>query len=595
MTHRSSRRRRVVALTAAGLAIGLATAGAVVGTGSGAAAASDDAPADCAVPLPVSEIADGDIVHGLTVTKGTTPTGFTGEVLGILHDGIAPDIDMIMIDLDMPAFDRSGGVWQGMSGSPVYGTDNRLLGAVAYGLSWGPSRIAGITPYEFMDDYLTAPPTTVRLGKADARVVAERAGVTERQAAQGFEALPMPLGVAGVSARRLAQARTKGPAFLHKDTYVLGRSGADAAGPETIVPGGNLAASASYGDITFAGVGTATDVCDGEVVGFGHPLFGLGSTTLGLHPADAIFIQPESLGSPFKVANISPVAGTITDDRLTGVTGFFGAAPPASEVSSSVTYGERSRTGSTAVSVPEALPDATFFQLLVNQDRVLDGTYKGTSVQGWTIMGQDGSTPFELAFEDRFTGSGLGFESAYGVADLAYSLISIDGVTIDSLAVDADVTDSLERSEISSVQQRVGESWVKVSRRKPVKVEPGRSVKVRILLEGSAGSMAVPVPAIKVPRRAAGRAVLLVQGGDSLYSSFYGSTVAEIRSKVRNALRHDEIRVQLGTPDKIDQGDEYGEFFFRKPAAPKSFAVTRTLGPREHVVGGSKTITVKIG
>ena len=66
-----------------------------------------------------------------------------------------------------------------------------------------------------------------------------------------------------------------------------------AAGPETIVAGGNLAASVSYGDITQAGVGTATSVCNGKVVGFGHPMAFLGKTTLTMHPADALYIQED--------------------------------------------------------------------------------------------------------------------------------------------------------------------------------------------------------------------------------------------------------------------------------------------------------------
>ena len=93
-------------------------------------------------------------VDGLTVSRGTEPEEFTGTVLGVLTDGISPGVDMIIADLDSPAIDAAGGIWQGMSGSPVYAEDGRLLGAVSYGLSYGPSPIAGITPFEAMDDYL---------------------------------------------------------------------------------------------------------------------------------------------------------------------------------------------------------------------------------------------------------------------------------------------------------------------------------------------------------------------------------------------------------------------------------------------------------
>ncbi len=605
MSPRLARRRSgIVALTCAGLTL---SAGALGSFGSTAAAAPTeqlaDPVADCAVPFPVSEIAKGDLVDGLTVVSGTDPVGFTGEVLGILEDGIAPDLDMIMIDLDMAAFDETGGVWQGMSGSPVYADDGRLIGAVAYGLSWGPSEIAGITPFEEMDDYLaTAPSTKVRLSGPQARLVAERAGVTERQAAQGFRELPMPMGVAGVSARRLEQAQTRGPKFLEKDTYVLGRAGADAAGPETIVAGGNLAASAAYGDIMFAGVGTATSVCNGDVVGFGHPLYQLGATTEGLHPADAIYIQPESLGSPFKVANIGEIAGTITQDQLTGITGTFGPIPDSATISSTVTYGAANRTGVTKVPVPDALPDATFYQLLTNTDRVLGGNPKGTSVQSWTVSGDDEGTPFELAFTDRYTGNDLLWEPTFQLADLTWSLNNIAGVTIDSVTADNTVTDELATHRVGIVQQKVAGEWVRVSGSDPVRTKAGGTVRLRVMVAGTAGKQTLTVPPISIPKKASGRAQLSVFGGNSGYTYFYGRSVEVLQKQIESAVRHDEIEVTLGTNGGGRGGEDF-EFFFRGPgkgsapaeeAAPKSFSRSATLGPLDHVVDGYKSIKVKI-
>ena len=63
----------------------------------------------------------------------------------------------------------------------------------------------------------------------------------------------------------------------------------------------------------------------------------LGRTSLSLHPADALYIQKESLGAPFKVANLGAPVGTITDDHLTGITGTLGAVPGTTPVRSTVT------------------------------------------------------------------------------------------------------------------------------------------------------------------------------------------------------------------------------------------------------------------
>ncbi len=374
---------------------GLLSAGLLAGVVGAPPAAVSAPPAaavlpaeDCAAAFPVADLAAGDPVDGLTVTRGTTPEAFTGEVLGVLDDGIGLDLDMVMVELDMPEFDDTRGIWQGMSGSPVYAADGRLIGAVAYGLSWGPSPIAGVTPFEEMDDYLgTTAPGRIAVDRRTARTIAARSQATVAQAEEGFAQLRMPLGISGLSASRLARAARVDKPYALKDAYSTGRASTEATGPESIVAGGNLAASVAYGDITMAGVGTATSVCDGEVVGFGHPLAFLGGTSESLHPADALFIQPDSLGSPFKLANIGAPVGTIAHDRLTGVTGAFGDLPEAADITSSVSYRGRSRVGTTHVTVPDFVADGLFGEFLANHERVVDGALKGTEVQEWTIGG----------------------------------------------------------------------------------------------------------------------------------------------------------------------------------------------------------------
>ena len=75
---------------------------------------------------------------------------------------------MVMMRLSSPEIDRVGGIWQGMSGSPVYAEDGRLIGAVAYGMSWGPSPVAGVTPFADMDTYLPPAGTARPSGSATA-------------------------------------------------------------------------------------------------------------------------------------------------------------------------------------------------------------------------------------------------------------------------------------------------------------------------------------------------------------------------------------------------------------------------------------------
>src|SRR5262245_40862802 len=85
----------------------------------------------CPAAFPVTDLTVGQTGEGLTVETGTTPDPFTVTILGVLDDGIAPGVDMILAETASPALERAGGVWAGMSGSPVYAEDGRLIGAVA--------------------------------------------------------------------------------------------------------------------------------------------------------------------------------------------------------------------------------------------------------------------------------------------------------------------------------------------------------------------------------------------------------------------------------------------------------------------------------
>jgi len=574
-------RRRGSALVAFTASLGL-VAGMPMLSG-GAAQSAEPAP-DCKQPFPIAELAKDDPVEGLTVSGGTTPEPFTGTVVGVLEDGIAPGLDMVVMNLSSTEIDRVGGIWAGMSGSPVYADDGRLIGAVAYGLAYGASHYAGITPFEDMDDYLNAPaaPAQIPVGKRLAERIAAGGDVSVRQAAQGFEQLPMAIGVSGLTAKRLAQGSEADRDYLgQRDTYVVGRAVGDASpDPSTVVAGGNIAAALAYGDITAAGVGTATSVCDGRVVGFGHPMMFAGRTTLSLHPADALYVQEDSLGVPFKVANIGDPAGTITDDRLTGISGGFGALPETTTITSAVTAGDRSREGATYVNIPSAAAEMTFNEHLANHDRVVDGIVGGSAEQEYTITGTDAKgQAFEIGYSDRFHSSyDISFESAFDTADVVWGLTSIEGVTVDSVAMTSDVSEDKSTYTVTAVQQRKGGEWVNVSRKSPATVKAGHTLKLRSVLSGPSGTRYARY-SFAVPERFHDqRGFLSVSGGNWLYSeAAYQPTVGKIAKALADQVRNDATQAQFSV------SNERGEI-----------VRTKVSDPVDRVVNGDRRVKVLV-
>ncbi|MDP2773817.1 MAG: SpoIVB peptidase S55 domain-containing protein [Nocardioides sp.] len=545
---------------------------------SGPAGSAEPA-GDCTDTFPLAGVTKGQSAEGLTVSSGVTPEPFTGEVLGVLESGIAPGLDMVIMDLDSPAIQAAGGIWQGMSGSPVYdATDGRLIGAVAYGLAWGSSPVTGITPFEDMDDYLAEAagrPGRVPVGKTLAQRIARHSDVTAAQAAQGLRQLPMPLGISGVRAQRLDSAQAR--PYLSKRAYAVGTSGV-AGNPtaEDIVAGGNIAASQSFGDITAAGVGTATQVCDGRVVGFGHPMTFSGDSTMSMHPADALYIQEDPLGAPFKVANLGDPVGTITDDRLTGITGSFGVLPDSMTVTSEVTSGDRSREGTTHVTVPMAAAEVTFYQLIGNHDRVIDGVMPGTETQTWTIKGTDAKgVPFTAAFTDRYTSTyDITFEASYDLPDLVYGMSQLPGVTVDEVTHDAVVTKSTARYAVGAVQQYRQGAWVTLGKKEPARVKAGRKLILRSVLTGPSGPEVVTT-SFTVPKRAKGKkGAVAFTGGNELYSeAAYQNTLAKILAGIKANARNDQVQVNLGI---------FG--------GKTEIAKTQVRGPVDLVVTGSRRV-----
>ena len=130
-------RSRAVAAALTGMA--LVGGGAAVTTQAANAAPPTE---DCKQPYPVANLAAEDAVTGLTVDTGTIPEDFTGEILGVINDGIAPGVDMIMARLTSDEIDRVG-IWQGMSGSMIWRVTVALpCGYIAWATaSWSTARV----------------------------------------------------------------------------------------------------------------------------------------------------------------------------------------------------------------------------------------------------------------------------------------------------------------------------------------------------------------------------------------------------------------------------------------------------------------------
>jgi hypothetical protein len=563
--HRGLRRRSgaaVAALTAVAVATSLATA-----------PVASSAPASaCPEPFPVNQVAKGQKVTGLTVTEGTEPSGFTGEVLGVIkHPFGIPGMDVVMARLSSPEIDRVG-VWSGMSGSPVYAEDGRLIGAVALGLSWGPSPIAGITPAEEMYRLRTLPSNsrvaapseeTVDIPPAMRQRLVSSGVMARAEAQSGLSPLPVPLGISGMTGpkrlRQLEKALDLSGVRVHQAPAV--------SSSETPIPvqaGGNLAASLSYGDVSAVGVGTATAVCGEEVLGFGHPMALTGPSSMTMHGADALVIHEDPVSAGFKLANATAPIGSIEQDRWAGIFGFQSASaiPPTTDVTSYVEVpGEWSRAGTTRISVPDYVPGIASSHLLANQDRVFDAYGGGSALVGWTVNGRraDGS-PWQLVRTDRFASKGdLSFEPYMDIYDQLsrLQLNDIEDVEINRVRTTSTMTRKYAAYSVSKVRVRTAGRWRLLRPDRPLFLRGGTTKRFRVVLTSAAlGTTRVHVKLV-VPKRIGRKSGMLeITGGNSYYGGeefFEGpsmdasgpTTFEGVLRSIRRMPRNDQVLANL--------------------------------------------------
>ncbi len=605
---RTTRSAAVAAVAAALTLTGLSTA----------PAGSVPAENACPTAFPVSDVVADMPVDGLTVTHGTTPERFTGTTLGVLENGIGPGLDMIIVRLTSDEIDKAG-IWEGMSGSPVYTADGRLLGAVAYTLAGGTTPVAGVTPAAEMQKLLTSQggsnasratgsARTVRVPAFLARRLVSSGSASSAEVGAGMQQLRLPLRISGMSTR--SRVRQLSQALGARDAQSAGTGTTGEAIP--IVAGSNVAASISYGDVTTAGVGTATAVCGDEVLAFGHPMDLTGASRMTLHGARAIYVQESPNDASFKVANLGAPVGTVDGDHRAGLHGVLGAAPDVTVVTSYVAVDGSSRDGTTRISVPADVPDIAVAHVVADQDAVLDGTGGGSGAFAWTIrMHAKDGTPVALHRTDAFADpQDISYGTVGGLADVLYTLqASHLGLWIDSVTTRSTLSHRVSRYTLRKVQLWRHGGWRTMSAYGLTTLRPGSRAHLRVVLTSPDLGRRLVRTSVRVPRHIAGRSgALQVVGGDTAAGGSSGGgmaaggagdgatnpyaqpagaavaapsvgSVADVARQLRRTPRHDAVLSQLVW-------------------LPTSGHAARRTGGRAvtgHVVDGSLTFQVVAG
>lgn len=318
--------------------------------------------------MPVNQIRPGMKGYGLTVFEGTTPEKFGVEVIDVIKN-FRPRQDAILIRTSHPRLEVAK-VVRGMSGSPIY-IDGKMIGAYAYGWSFGQEPVAGVTPIANMLEDLERPlpdaihgwplrllpegrrerfPKPIARAPVEPSVTSYQGAVESYDLAQhaqqlagrrepaspdavGLRPVGTPLLMGGLGDSALSYARELfQPLGLEPMQGGGGDAGVEPGAPTRYVDGGAIAVQLIRGDMSATGLGTVTRVEGDRLVAFGHPMMESGVTALPTAIGRVSWFLASQAAS-FKLGVAVRPLGTLLNDRPASIVVSQAAEAPVIPVS----------------------------------------------------------------------------------------------------------------------------------------------------------------------------------------------------------------------------------------------------------------------
>jgi hypothetical protein len=394
----------------------------------------------------LDEIKVGMTGIGKTIVAGDVVSEFAVDVLGVI-DPPGTLSDFIVVRVSGEAIGRSGGIAQGMSGSPIY-VGGKLIGALSRAANWSKeiTPIGLVTPIEPMLEVLDSARTLsmapaagsvidgVRLvERAFAPSAAEMAaapdsvfsypvstpllavGLSGRSTSilmGGEDSIRRPSGTLAEFLPPLSMApNVSGLSALGLDLLPLAgaSAGTTLAAPAvgapaaaTLVAGGALGVALVTGDISLGALGTVTYVDGSAVIGFGHSFLSNGASVFPLTTASIVDTM-KAFDASFKLGTLGQSIGVISEDRTAAIGGRIGgeASTIGLELAVHNLDDGTSRTlRADVVDEPRLLPELLLASGFEAIDSVLDRVGAGTVEVTYQIVGD--AMPSALERKDVF-------------------------------------------------------------------------------------------------------------------------------------------------------------------------------------------------
>ena len=249
---------------------------------------------------------------------------FNVDIIGLIENGKGSS-KMIMAKASGSVVEKTGGILQGMSGSPVY-VNGKLVGAVASGLKEMSPYTFFITPIEDMLRLWDLPDEKANIIKNVIEVPDEKKSDEEKTS-----------DIEEKSALFFSGFDSSGLSFLKKEMKPLGFRNffaLSSAGNNntvkydaTLEPGAPVGVAVVCGDFVVGATGTVTAVDNKKILAFGHPFSHGGNVNFFMTDSSVVGSISGENGNGVKIAKVGNIIGRINQDREAGIAGILGKFP----------------------------------------------------------------------------------------------------------------------------------------------------------------------------------------------------------------------------------------------------------------------------
>lgn len=456
--------------------------------------------------MPVSEIKPDMKGIGKTVFHGTKIDTFQVDIIDIVK-GESGITHFILAYLSGDKIEESGGISEGMSGSPIY-INGRLIGAISHAWEMSEHNLCLITPIQEMLRMFNLP---YNYNQVTSQVYQINNSLQDEIT---FYPIISPVIISGIKGRSLDRLSNSIKKFnirpiqgvIVNETDKVDLQGVGERSSNEIEAGSAIGIQLTRGDVNITSIGTVTYREGNKILALGHPFLKKGEVSY-LISAVYIYHSLPNIIMPFKLGSPLNLIGRVVQDREAGILAILNSYPPVIPLKIQVTNidsGLSYQMGIQMVNNYDLLEPLISNITVQAVDNALDRIGAGTAQVEIKIKGKEEGE--ELYRENMFYSSNdIATKVITEIPEIIDIILNNYFKPVDLTAININIRID-NKKKIGKLEEVILEGY---------SFKPGDLIKARIKIRPFREELIEKILTIQLPSHlSSGEAALIVRGGD---------------------------------------------------------------------------------